>query len=416
MQLKTILNRVHPCPGFVYSKCLLIEDHGGKRLDVLVKPRGRSRGVCSGCGQRRGGYDHLPQRRFQFVPLWGIAVFLLYSMRRVDCGRCGVTVEWVPWAQGKSHVTLAFAWFLARWAKRMSWRDVALSFGTSWQHVFQSVEMAVAWGREHMSLDHVHAIGIDELYWSRKNQFLTVVYQIDAGRKRLLWVGRKRTMKTLLEFFRWLGVPRSRELRFICSDMWKPYLRVVAKKAGQAIHVLDRFHIAAHMSKAIDEVRAKEVKALKARGLQPVLTRTRWLFLKRRENLSAAQSGGLADVVRLNLRTVRAYLLKEDFQFFWSYSSPAWAAKFLDNWCTRALRSRIDPMKKIARMLRTHRPLIINWFRARGAYSSGVVEGFNGKARVITKRAYGFRTFQGVEVALYHGLGDLPEPRHAHRF
>jgi transposase len=275
----------------------------------------------------------------------------------------------------------------------------------------------VQWGLHHRSLDGIESLGIDELYWSRRHQYLTVVYQIDAGAKRLLWIGKKRTLKTLLGFFRWFGPKRSQALRFICSDMWKPYLRVVAKKAAQAIHVLDRFHIASHLSKAIDEVRAKEAKELHARGLQPFLTRTRWLLLKRPENLTPKQEIGLGELLlRSNLRSVRAYLLKEDLQRFWSYVSPYWAGVFLDRWCTRILRSRIEPMKKVARMLRSHRELILNWFRARGQLSAGAVEGLNGKVRVITKRAYGFRTYRAVEVALYHSLGRLPEPDFTHRF
>ena len=113
---------------------------------------------------------------------------------------------------------------------------------------------------------------------------------------------------------------------------------------------------------------------------------------------------------------VRAYLLTEDLQFFWHYVSPHWAGRFLDRWCTRTLRSRLEPMQKVARMLRAHRPLLLNWFRAKGAWSSGAVEGFNNKARVTTRRAYGFRTFRAVEVALYHTLGALPEPETTHRF
>ena len=132
--------------------------------------------------------------------------------------------------------------------------------------------------------------------------------------------------------------------------------------------------------------------------------------------ISDDQQDRLADLVRRNLRTVRAYLLKEDFQLLWGYVSPYWAGRFLDRWCTRTMRSRLDPMKEVARMLRSHRDLILNWFRAKGQFSSGVVEGFNGKARAITKRAYGFRTYQVMEVALYHALGDLPEPQSTHRF
>src|SRR3982074_1792827 len=100
---------------------------------------------------------------------------------------------------------------------------------------------------------------------------------IDPARKRLLWIGQHRRAKTLLRFFRWFGAERTAALAFICSDMWKPYLQVVDKKAGHALHILDRFHIAKHMSDAIDQVRRVEVHALRQQGRQPLLTKTRWL-------------------------------------------------------------------------------------------------------------------------------------------
>jgi len=185
---------------------------------------------------------------------------------------------------------------------------------------------------------------------------------------------------------------------------------------GRHPHVLDRFHIVAHLSKAIDQVRAEEAKDLKAKGYEPVLTKTRWLLLKRPENLTANQETRLADLLRYNLRSVRAYLLKEELQLFWEYVSPTWAGRFLDGWCKKVMRSRLDPMKKVARMLRSHRELLLNWFRAKREISSGVVEGFNNKAKLTTRRAYGFRTFRAAEVALYHALGNLPQPETTHRF
>ena len=157
--------------------------------------------------------------------------------------------------------------------------------------------------------------------------------------------------------------------------MWKPYLKVVADRAQQAVHVLDRFHIMSHFSKAIDEVRAAEARKLAAAGKAPVLKHSRWLLLKRPEHLTDPQEDRLADLVRRNLRTVRAYLLKEHFQLLWGYVSPYWAGQFLDRWCTRTMRSRLDPMKEVARMLRSHRDLILNWFRARGQFSSGRCRG-----------------------------------------
>ena len=416
MQLKTILNRVHKLKGFVYDKIRLYEIEGELFLEAEVRPHKRNRPICSGCGKKRSGYDTGEPRHFRLIPLWGIQVFLVYAMRRVNCPQCHVKVEQVPWVESKKGITKMYQWFLAGWAKRLSWQEVANAFQSSWYHVFGSVEMAVEWGRERINLEGITAAGVDEMQCGRGHEYVTVVYQIDAGCKRMLWIGEKRRAKTLLKFFRWFGEERSAKLEFICSDMWKAYLKVIAKKAPQAIHILDRFHIVAHLNKAVDEVRAGEARELKAKGYEPVLKGSRWWFLKRTWNLTEKQGEKLADVLRYNLRTVRAYLLKEEFQFFWEYKSAGWAGKFLDQWCTKTMRSKLEPMKKVAKMLRRHRELILNWFRAKKEFSSGIVEGLNNKAKVTTRKAYGYKSFKSLEVALYHTLGKLPEPKFTHRF
>jgi transposase len=412
MQVKTILNRVQKFKSFVYQTVKWSESAGELVLLIEIVARAGSKAICSGCRRRRPGYDTLASRQFEFVPLWGIPVFFVYALRRVNCMRCGVKVEAVPWAEGKHTLTNAYMQFLATWAKRLSWQEVA---EVSWEKVFQAVEWTVEWGLAHRDIATVKSIGVDEVLWHRGHKYLTVVYQIDAECKRLLWVGPDRTVRTLLRFFRAFGNEWSAQLQFVCSDMWKAYLRVIAKKASQAIHVLDRFHIALHMNKAIDEVRAHEARELRAKGLD-VLKHSRWCLLKRPKNLTDMQQTKLADLLRYNLKAVRAYLLKENFQFFWEYVSPHWAGKFLDAWCSKAMRSRIEPMKKVARMLRSHRELLLNWFRAKKAISSGVMEGLNNKLKLTTRKSYGFRTFRVAEIMLYHTLGDLPQPECAHRF
>lgn len=416
MQLKTILNRVQKFKHFVYTDVRWEQGKGERILLVEIQPRRNSRPICSGCRRPGPGYDRRDARLFEFVPLWGIAVFFIYMMRRVDCRRCGVKVEAVPWADGKQTLTRTYMQFLAGWAKRMSWKEVAEVFHTSWEKVYRSVEWIVEWGLAHRDLSDVSAIGVDELLWHKGQRYITVVYQIDAHCRRLLWVGKERTTATLNGFFTTFGENRAQQLKFICSDMWRPYLDVMAKKASQALHILDRFHIVAYMNKAIDHVRAQEARDLKAKGYEPVLKQSRWCLLKRPENRTEAQNIKLKELLQYNLKIVRSFLLKEDFQLFWEYTSPHWAGRFLDNWCWRTMRSQIEPMKKVARTLRAHRELLLNWFRARKQISAGMVEGFNNKAKLTTRKAYGFRTFRAIEVALYHNLGALPEPEIPHRF
>ena len=416
MQLNTILNRVEPFKSFVYGKAKWVEGTRRPTLEVEIHARKNGRAICSGCGRRRPGYDRLPERRWEFVPLWGIAVHFVYAMRRVDCPDCGVTAERVPWARGKCHLTTSYRWFLARWAKRLSWQEVALIFHTNWRNVFESVKHAVFWGFFHRDLGGIEAIGIDEIQWQRGHHYLTLVYRIEDGMKRLLWVAQERTEESLRGFFQYLSEAERQSIRFVCSDMWQPYLKVIAEQLRQAVHVLDRFHIMKKINEAIDEVRRSEAARLKRDGYEEVLKHSRWCLLKRKENLTEKQAVKLSELLQYNLQSVRSHLMREDFQRFWEYASPSWAVKFLDQWCTRTMRSKIEPMKKIVRSLREHRDLILNWFRAKGTVSAGSVEGLNNKAKLTMRKAYGFRTYAAIEIALYHTLGDLPEPKFTHEF
>jgi transposase len=382
-----------------------------------VRPRKGSTAVCSRCHQPAPGYDQLSERRFEFIPFWGFLVFLLYSMRRVDCRRCeAVVVEEVPWGDGKRTLTRAYMLFLARWARRLSWKETAEAFHTSWEKVFDAVEHVVTFGLENRKLGAIDAIGVDEIQYAKGHKYLTLVYQIDLDVTRLLWVGKERTIESFQGFFTTIGDEVASKIVFVCSDMWEPYLKVIREKCSDALHILDRFHIVAKMNQALDDVRAEEARRMKQEGFHPVLKKSRWLLLKRQENLTGKQRFRLRDLLRYNLKSVRAYLLKEAFQQLWDYNSPAWAGKFLDEWCRHVMRSRIEPMKKIARTLRRHRELILNYFHAQKLLSSGVVEGLNNKAKVTMRRSYGFRTFRALELALYHTLGKLPEPESTHEF
>ena len=415
MQLITILNHCHHFPGFVYQQACFSSDH--RSIQIAVRPRKGSAAVCARCHQPAPGYDQLPERRFEFIPFWGFLVFLLYSMRRVACPRCqAVVVEEVPWGHGKHQLTNAYMLFLARWARRLSWKETAQAFRTSWDKVFDAVEYVVTYGLEHRTFGPIDAIGVDEIQYAKGHKYLTLVYQIDLNVIRLLWVGKERTIESFQGFFTTIGEEVASHIVFVCSDMWEPYLKVIRERCSQALHILDRFHIVAKMNTALDEVRAGESRRMASEGRTPLLKKSRWLLLKREENLKTEQRFRLRDLLRYNLKTVRAYLLKEAFQQLWEYNSPVWAAKFLDEWCRQTMRSRIEPMKKIARSLRKHRELILNYFRAHKLLSSGVVEGLNNKAKVTMRKSYGFRTFRALELALYHSLGKLPEPDSTHDF
>jgi transposase len=227
---------------------------------------------------------------------------------------------------------------------------------------------------------------------------------------------RKETDRPSPESSRTLGLYVPAAIEFVCSDMWKPYLKVIARKAGQAVHILDRFHIVARLNKALDEIRASEARQLARQGYDPMLKHSRWCFLKRQENLTDRQRMKLDDLMQYDLKSVRGYLLKQSFQLLWEYTSPYWAGRFLDSWVTRAMRSRLEPIKTVARSIREHRELILNWFKAKKEFNSGIVEGLNYKIKLTIRKAYGFRELKVAEIAIYHALAKLPEPKLTHRF
>jgi transposase len=416
MRIQTILNQVEKFKSFVYGAASLEQCDDGLTLVVQIKPRKNSRVFCSGCGHSGPVYDRLEERRFEFVPIWGILVFWAYRMRRVNCKRCGVTVEMVPWCDGKNQLTTTYRWYLATWAKRLSWSEVASIFRTSWDSVYRAVEHAVEWGLAHRDLSKVKGLGIDEIAWARGHTYLTLVYDISGEMKRLLAVAEDRTEASLRLCLDSLGESVCLGVEHVCSDMWKPYLKVIAERLGQALHVLDRFHVMQKFNKALDEVRAEEVRQLKRDGFEPVLKNSRWCLLKRPKNRTDKQTVKLRALLKYNLRSVRAHLLREDFQRFWEYKTVSWAGKFLDEWTERVMRSQLEPMKKVAMTIRNHRPLIMNWFRAKGQLSSGAVEGLNNKVKLVTRKSYGFRTADVAKLALLHNLGQLPEPKRTHKF
>jgi len=419
LEVKTLLNRIQRFVGFIYSSIRLRGTGASLRVEVKIQPHRGIRGKCATCMKHCPGYDVLEERRWLFVPMWGVVVHFFYPPRRVECSEHGVRVEHIPWSQGKRPVTRAMMGFLASWARRLSWRETAQVFHTSWEAVYRSVEWSVTWGLVHRVLQGVTAIGVDEIHWGqgkKADQFLTVIYQIDSHCRRLLWVGRRRTQTTLRQGLDALGPEVIAALRFVCSDMWKPYLNVLAAKVGHALHVLDRFHITAHLNQAVDRVRRGESLRLKGQPLAQRLKKMRWLLLRRGSRVRGRARVKLDALVASKLATARAWSLKDCFQHFWHYKSPDWAGFFLDFWCARAMRSRLEPMQKIARMLRGHRTLLLNWFKAKGEISNGPVEGLNNKIRVVTRRSYGFRTFKAMRIALYHNLGKLPEPEFGHRF
>jgi transposase len=250
---------------------------------------------------------------------------------------------------------------------------------------------------------------------------MTLLYQLDDDNKRLLEIEPKREENSLEQILDRLDEgtsgeeKRSLAIEFACSDMWKPFLNVIARRCPNALNILDSFHVKGHLTKAVNEVRKEDVTKLQKEGREAVLTKSKYIFLKNPENLTEKQAVKLSELLDYNLRVIRAYLMKEDFERFWEYKHPYYAGRFLDEWCTRTMRSKIEPMKKFVGTLRKPRELLLNWFKSKGL-SSGIVEGFNNKVKLTVRKGYGYGSDESLKYTLFHALGKLPEPDFTHRF
>jgi transposase len=236
--------------------------------------------------------------------------------------------------------------------------------------------------------------------------YLTVVY--DLERRVLLWVGADRTEEAVRPFFtKEMGPRRCQTLRVVCMDMWAAYAKLVREHAPNAKILFDRFHIVKHLNEAVDAVRREQWRRLTAKE-RVTFKGTRWLLLKNPWNLKDSQKERLSTLVRWNSPLVRAWYLKEAFQLFWSYKQPWRAEQYLTKWMRSAMRSKLEPLKRFAQMLRSHLDGILPWTTIR--LSNGAVEGMNNKIKSISHRSFGFRTAGNFIAAIYHCCARLPLP------
>ena len=339
-------------------------------------------------------------------------MFLCYTPRRVICTLCGsIHVEAMHWVSGKRQFTRALMVTLVTWARVLTWQQVAVLFHCSWSTVAAAVDEAVAYGLAHHDLSGVTHIGIDEISRKRGHVYVTNVYDLKS--RRLLWSGEGRAKETLEGFFDWFGKERAEQLEGVCCDMWQPYIDVIKTRAPKAVLVFDKFHIVQHLTQAVDQVRRDEIRE-KGKAHKDLMAKTRYIWLKNPWNLTDKQQSRLSELEHLKLKINRAYLLKEAFREFWEYTRPGWAKRYLDKWFWWATHSRLEPMREFAWMLRRHQEDLMNYFRM--PIHNGTVEGLNNKAKVISHKAYGFRTARNYIRNLYHCMAELPLPKTVHTF
>lgn len=361
-------------------------------LVVDVAPTWR-RGRCSVCGAPSPGYDCYGERRWRHLDAMGMMVHLRYAVRRVRCKQCkGVKVEQVPWAEPGSWFTVPFEEHVGYLAQRCDQTTVSATMRIAWSTVGAIIQRVVARHRPSDVLDGLTQIGVDELSYRRHHEYITVVVDHVAG--HVIWAKPGRNADTLKAFFTELGPARCAKLEAVTIDMSAAYIQAVTECAPQAQLVFDRFHVQQLVQKAVDEVRRDEVREASSKAERKQLKGTRWALLKSVWNLSLLDSARLVDLQRQNKRLYRAYLLKDAMVRLLGNPVEQFARWKLEEWIRWARRSRLAPFKRVAGTLRKYTEGVLAYVRS--GLSNGRTEGLNGKARTITRRAYGFHSASGL--------------------
>lgn len=357
-------------------------------LVVEVAPSWR-KPRCSGCGRRQPGYDTVEGRLWRHLDFAGMKVQLRSQRRRrTSCRHCGVLVEAVPWAPAGSAFTYAFEDMVGYLAQRTDKTTISSLMRTSWATVGRILERVVdRHGRENR-LEGLAVIGIDEISYRRHHKYLTVVIDHESG--ELVWAKPGKSADTLRTFFDELGPLRCAELEAITIDMSPAYIQAIADKAPGATVVFDRFHVQRLAHDALDQVRRAEVREVADPADRRALKKTRWPLLKNPWNLHGFEAEKLSVLQRRNRRLYRGYLLKEALCEILDRRQVNVARRKLAEWFAWAVRSRLEPFRKLAHTIRAHTDGILAYIRS--GLSNGRTEGLNGKIRTITRRSYGFHS------------------------
>ena len=359
-------------------------DEAGLVVDVAPTWR---RPRCSECGRKCPGYDRDRDRRWRHLDLAGMLVQLRYDTRRVDCPRCGVKVEQLPWAETSAWFTRPFEDHVGYLAQRCDKTAVSSMMRVAWDTVGAIIQRVVARHQKRDLLKGLTVIGVDELSYRRHHEYITVV--VDHDRGCIAWAKPGKNADTLRAFFDELGPARCAKLEAVTIDMSAAYIKAVTECSPQAQIIFDRFHVQRLAHDALDEVRRDEVRAATA-DERVDLKNTRWALQKSSWNLNGVETMKLAKLSNVNRRIFRAYLLKDALAAVLDRKQVNVAATKLDEWISWASRSRLAPFQRVARTIREHAAGILAYVRSR--LSNGRTEGLNGKLRTLTRRSYGFHS------------------------
>lgn len=376
-----------------------------QRVDIHVEHQPDAVFACPVCNQQRPLYDHADARVWRHLDSCQLKTYLHARVPRTCCSEHGIHKVKLPWAQTRSRFTLLMERMIIDVILQCSTIQGACNImRVSWDEAFGVMQRSVQRGQERKQASVVQHIGVDEKAFRKGHSYMTVVCDLD--RATVEYVGDDRKTESLAGYYASLTPTQLQGIEAVAMDMWEPFVQatLAALPAAEQKIVFDRFHIMKQMNEAVNKVRLSEHRQLSDAG-DGTLKGTKHWWLWAEENVPEKVAENFASLRDQNLKTARAWTLKEMLRNLWHYGTAVWAGKFFDRWYSWAIRSRLNPVKKVASMLKSRISNVVSYCTHK--ITNGVAEGLNSKIMSIKRKCCGFRNPDNFKNAIYFHCGGL---------
>ena len=388
-------------PWFI--KELVVEEKE-KRIDIYVDHEAGIRVRCPECDRFCGVYDHSLERVYRHLDTCQMQTHIHVRLPRANCPDHGVKQVDSEFGENGSNMTFAYESFVISVAKECNIKATGRLCGLSWDQSWNALERAVVRGQSRKEHRVPKCIGVDEKSFAKGHKYESLVYDIDKGTVEYVYDDRRQ--ESLESYYKQFSRKELSQIKAVAMDMWDPYIaatKAYVPDADKKI-VFDRFHVMRHVLKAVDEVRISEHRQLREIGEQ-ILTGTKYLWLWSQENIPVWRNEEFEALRAKDLRVCRAWAIKENLRHLWNYRYGAWMRKYFKRWYFWATHSRLKPIIKAAKTLKSHLDNIVTYARHR--ITNALAEGVNTKIEKIKRMAYGFRSRSHYRTAIYFHCGGL---------
>ena len=375
------------------------------QVDVWVDHAKGLSWLCPQCEREQPCRDHAEERIWRHLDTCQFKTLLHARIPRVDCPDHGVGQVAVPWAAPRSRFTLLFETLAIDVLTHSATTSSACRLlGLSWDEAWGIEKRAVARGMERKQAEPVAFLGVDEKAFRKSHQYVTVVSNTLHG--TVEYVADGRTIESLQGYWESRTEDQLAAIGSVTMDMWAPYVSATRASLPDADRkiVFDRFHIMKHMGEAVDKVRREEHRELLEAG-DETLKHSRWMWLYNRENVPVRYAQKLSSLAQSTLKVARAWAINEALRPLWEYRSVGWARRYFERWYGWAIRSRLEPVKRVARMIKRHLENVLSYCRL--WVTNATAEGLNAKITAIKNRACGYRNREHFRIAIYFHCGGL---------